>query len=119
MVGGLVVLWKPNSICLSGWRTNHFSLITTFTVLETGAKGTLVNVYGTSSFPHKTAFLNFLTWMKVQASEGSSIIRGNFNLITSLKEDKGGMRDLDRFQEAFRDYMVHIPFKDIETENGW
>ena len=67
MPRGLAILWNPNSICLSEWRANHFSLITNFTILETGAKGTLVNVYGTSSFPHKTAFLNFLTWMNDQA----------------------------------------------------
>ena len=45
----LAILWHPNSICLSEWRANHFSLIANFTVLETGVKGTLV----------KSCYLNF------------------------------------------------------------
>ena len=50
MDGGLSILWNPNSICLLECKSNHFSLITKFIVLDTGEKGTMVNVYGPSAF---------------------------------------------------------------------
>ena len=43
----------------------------------------------------------------------------DFNLITSLGEKKGGRRSLDRFQEAFRDFMEQSQRVDMETGNGW
>ena len=48
MAGGLAILWKPNSIDLSEWRANKFSLMANFKALDTSAKGTLANVYGQS-----------------------------------------------------------------------
>ena len=50
MVGGMVVLWHPNSINLTEWRDNKFSLMANFKALDSGAKGTLVNVYGPSTY---------------------------------------------------------------------
>ena len=66
-------------------------MITSFTILDTGVKGTLVNVYGPSTFPQKPTFFNFLTWMKDEAVDKSWIIGGKYNLITSLKGKKGGV----------------------------
>ena len=48
MVGGLAILWHLESICLTNWRKNHFLMMESFAFLETGVKGTLMNVYGLS-----------------------------------------------------------------------
>ena len=56
MEGGLAILWQPNSIDLSKWRYNNFSLTAKFKSLDSGTKGTLVNVYGPSAYPHKQVF---------------------------------------------------------------
>ena len=44
---------------------------------------------------------------------------GDFNLITSLRENKRGRRVLDKYQEAFRDFLTQSPFIDLETGDGW
>ena len=48
MDGGLVVLWCPDTTCLSDLSANQFSLIANFNFLDPREKGTLVNVYGPS-----------------------------------------------------------------------
>ena len=51
MAGGVAVLWNLNSIGISNLRGNHLSLMANFNFLEMRAKGTLVNIYGQSTFP--------------------------------------------------------------------
>ena len=78
-----------------------------------------MNIYGPSAFPKKRAFLDFLGWVKDQFETGNWVIGGDFNLISNLGEKKGGRRSLDKFQEAFNDFLTQIPMVDMETGNGW
>ena len=54
--GGIAILWTPQVVALINWRDNKFSLMAKFKALDSGAKGTLVNVYGPSAYPHKQVF---------------------------------------------------------------
>ena len=47
------------------------------------------------------------------------IMGGDFNLIFSLGEKKGGRWSLDILQESFRDYIEQSQLVDMETRNGW
>ena len=117
MVGGMVILWHHDSICLMDWRENCFSLSASFTIMESGGKGTLSNMYVLSAFPHKIVFLKFLSWMKGQIGDSTWIMGGDFNLITSLGENKGGWRSMDILQEDFREFVEQIQLVEIETGN--
>ena len=86
--------------------------------LDLGAKGTLVNVYGPSAYHQKLTFMNFLNWLKFLFRDGSWIMRGYFDLITSLRGKKGGIQVLDRFQEEFRDILVHSSLIDLKMGDG-
>ena len=44
---------------------------------------------------------------------------GDFNLITNLRDKKGGRRTMDKFQEAFGIFQAQSSFVDMETGNGW
>ena len=44
---------------------------------------------------------------------------GRRYLITSLREKKGGRRDLDKYQEDFREILTLGPLVDMETGDGW
>ena len=88
-------------------------------LLDSGMKGSLGNVYGPSSFPEKKAFIDFLSWIKVQTEVGNWVIGGDFNLIANLAEKKGGRRTLDKYQEAFCEFLAESPLVDMETGNGW
>ena len=88
-----------------GWRAGRFSLAADFQIWGSEVNGTIVNIYGSSAFPQKQEFVNHLRWLTASASEGNWIIGGDFNLITSLKEKKGGKRMLDKYQEDFRETL--------------
>ena len=90
-----------------------------FQHLDSVVKGTIVNVYGPSSFLAKQAFIDFLNWTKHQSEGGIWVMGGDFNLIANLGEKKGGRRTLDKYQEAFCDFQAQSSFVDLETRNSW
>ena len=51
--------------------------------------------------------------------EGIWIVGGDFNLIYSLRENKGGRRVLDKYQEEFMEILSQSSLVDLETEDGW
>ena len=53
------------------------------------------------------------------AKEGRWIVGGDFNLITALREKKGGRRVLDKYQEEFRERLSQSSLVDVETGDGW
>ena len=60
-----------------------------FHLLDIGVKGSLMNVYGPSGFPHKHAFLDLLSWVKGLTEVRNWVIGGDFNLISNLGDNKG------------------------------
>ena len=51
--GGLAILWQPRTVEFSNWRANKFALMAYFFLLDSGAKGSLGNIYGPSYFLEK------------------------------------------------------------------
>ena len=119
MQGGIAILWRDREVDLTGWRAVHFSLSVDFHIRGSEIRGTIVNIYGSSVFPQKQEFVNHLRWINASASLGNWIIGGDFNLITLLKEKKGGKRMLDKYQEDFRETLVNSSLVDLETGDGW
>ena len=87
--------------------------------LVLGANGTLVNIYGPSSFSEKHAFIDFLEWSNHQVEGAGWVMGGDFNLITNLGLKKVGQRTMDKFQETFGIFQAQSSFMDMETGNGW
>ena len=90
-----------------------------FHILDSVVKVLLGNFYGSSSFPEKQAFIDFLRWLKGQTEAGNWVIGGDFNLISNLGEKKGGRRTLDKYQESFCEFLSQSPLVDLETSIGW
>ena len=97
-LGEIAIFWHPQVVDFTDWRANKFSLMADFQHLDSRVKGTIVNVYGLSSFPEKQAFIDFLNWTKHQSEGGRWVMGGDFNLIANLGEKKGGQRTLDKYQ---------------------
>ena len=90
-----------------------------FCFLDSGVQGTAGNIYGPSCFHEQHSFLGFLNWLQEQAEQGPWVLGGDFNLITNLGERKGGRRALDKFQEAFNEFLARGSLVDVETRSGW
>ena len=93
----MAILWQPKFVVLSYWRGSCFSLMADFKILGPGITGMIANIYGPSDFPEKQVFIHHLRWLDPLAKEGRWIVGGYFNLITALREKKGGRRVLDKY----------------------
>jgi exonuclease III len=80
--------------------------------------GFITNVYGPQSSDQKAKILDFLDWYKQEKSKKMWIIGGDFNLITTLKEKKGGHRILTLEDLRFKDFIDNNELVDLETTNG-
>ena len=78
-----------------------------------------MNIYGPSAFPKKQAFLDFLGWVKDLTEIGKWVIGGDLNLISNLEEKKDGRQSLNKFKEAFNNFLTQIPMVDMEIGVGW
>ena len=63
--------------------------------------------------------MDLLNWLQEQAKQGSWVLGGDFNLIANLGEKKGGRRTLDKYQEAFNEFLAQSSLVDVETGCGW
>ena len=77
-----------------------------FFLLDSGVHGTVGNIYGPSFFPEKQSLLDLLNWFKEQSDRGSWVLGGYFNLIANLGEKTGGRIALDKYQEAFSEFLA-------------
>jgi hypothetical protein len=66
----------------------------------------------------KRGFLESLNYLGTLFHDQQWIIRGDFNMITSLLEKKGGVRRLDGESEVFRDWIEKFRLIDIPTSSG-
>ena len=87
--GGVEIFWQPQTMELTDWRANKFKVMEDFYFLDSRVKGSLLNVYGPSSFPEKQSFMDLLSWFKEKTERGTWVLGGDFNLIANLGEKKG------------------------------
>jgi hypothetical protein len=97
--GGLVIAWNQTKITLNDFTTTRNSMSTSFHLLGIDVHGLITNVYGTESSDQKANILDFLDWYKQEKPRKMSIIGGDFNLITTLKEKKVGRRKCGSLEE--------------------
>ena len=92
-------------------------LSTCFHVLGTIVREVITNVYGPFQLPHKLAFLEELRSLSAGVGREHWIIGGDFNLIRSLEEKKGGIRTLSGVIASFNETIEDLHLVDIHTPN--
>jgi hypothetical protein len=88
--GGLAITWDPSTITLNDFTTTRNSISASYHLIGTNMHGFITFVYGPQSIDQKTNLLNFLDWYKQENPRQNWILGGDFNLITNLREKKGG-----------------------------
>lgn len=78
----------------------------------------VTNVYGTQSLDEKIRFLDSLVYLWVRYAGLPWVIGGDFNMIRSLSEKKGGTGALNKDVAAFQNFSKNMKLVDIETNNG-
>jgi hypothetical protein len=75
------------------------------------------NVYGPQMLEEKRRMLLDLEDLKTHSNNLHSILAGDFNIITSLAEKRGGTRRLDRDVEELSTFIDIAEMVDIRTNN--
>lgn len=78
----------------------------------------LTGVYGPHIPGERRDFLQKLANMRNLYLENLWVVGGDFNMIISLDEKKGGMRRMDEDMEAFGDIISKFHLVDLPTING-
>lgn len=90
--GGVGILWNPQLVSFSGFWASRYSISGFFKIVGANQEGFLSNVYGPSQSMKKTEFLASMHVLKEEAGDLPWIVGGDFNIIRSLEEKKGGLR---------------------------
>jgi len=111
--GDLVILWNPQVIQLLS-----FEVAKSYIAIEVQVVGNLetylcTNVYGPQKQEVKLLFLRSLFNLKLRYPQEKAIFGGDFNMITSLTEKRGGIIKLNRDSEAFLDFIRSFNLIDV------
>jgi exonuclease III len=116
--GGLVILWNPAEIILDNFLATSHTITASFQFMGSGVQGFITNVYGPQLPVQKALFLDYMSSLGQQINMQHWIVSGDFNMITSLEEKKGGRRHLEQEGEAFSDVIEQLHMVDMKTSNG-
>ena len=89
-VGGLGILWDPSKVSMFGFNGNRRFISTYIGVIDFLVMGILTNVYGPHIPREKMSFIDSLRRIHEWTEGKHWILGGDFNLIISLEENKGG-----------------------------
>eukprot|EP00253_Pinus_taeda_P010390 PITA_10390 len=116
--GGLVTLWDTREIqILSAEANKHFIAMK---AQPTGNSESFlcVNVYGPQKIEDKISFLYSLNKLIIRHPMSKCILGGDFNMITTLLEKKGGLRKLNKDAKSFTSFIENAKLVDIYTKSG-
>jgi len=115
---GLITLWDPQVIkILSSEATRSYIAIET-QVVGNSETFLCTNVYGPQKLEEKLNFLRTLLNLKLRYPRVKAVIGGDFNMITTLMEKKGGTRKLNKASEAFLDFINTAKLMDVHPKSG-
>jgi len=117
--GGLAILWDPRQVKLSNFFCTRRSISADFQIIGAGGLGLLTNVYGPNAPGEKPDFLNLLEWINQTSQAKPWIVGGDFNMIKSIAEKRGGRTIADPNQLDFMNFINRCRLVDVETVNGW
>ena len=118
MSGGLATFWTPKSLHLLNAEATKTFLALEMQVI--GEKGTFLftNVYSPQRQEDKMMLLSNLTKLHQRHFNSSAIYGGDFNMITSLNEKKGGTRALGNDAIAFSSFIRDVNLVDGQPRTG-
>jgi len=116
--GGLVIMWNPEEIQFNNWISFPRILTGTSKIIGTKEEVIITGVYGPHTQGEKENFLQNLKALRCIIPGKQWIVGGDFNLIKSSGEKRGGLRGTDKAMEQFRDLIREQRLIDIQTING-
>ena len=103
--GGILTLWNPQNIDMVDAKASRNYLSMVIRLVGNKEMYLVTNVYGPQRLKGKLLFLDSLKKLNERHLKIPQILGGDFNMITTLSEKKGGIRKLNKDSEAFLDFI--------------
>eukprot|EP00253_Pinus_taeda_P009137 PITA_09137 len=116
--GGLATIWDARNIQLLSTEANKHFLATVFQPIGNSNSFLCINVYSPQKLEDKLSFLDTLHKIIRRYPSSKCIFGGDFNMITTLLEKKGGLRKLGRDAEAFAYFIETTKLVDVFPKSG-
>jgi len=116
--GGLFILWNPTTLILEVFLITKWTISTDYKAIGLDKDGLITNVYRPLIQPNKKRFLLILKGLGNIAKGHHWILGGEFNMIISLEEKRGVIRQQEHDSEEFKDTTKEMGLIDIENSNG-
>eukprot|EP00253_Pinus_taeda_P029800 PITA_29800 len=116
--GGLATIWDTRRYqVITAEASNNYLAME---VQPTGNSSSFlcINVYSPQKLEDKIIFLEPLTNLMERHPNAKFILGGDFNMITSLLEKKGGLWKLNRDGEFFIDFIDNARLVDVYPKHG-
>ncbi len=115
--GGITTFWDSRTISVLASEATHAYIATEIQITGNSETYFCVNVYGPQRLDDKFLFLNSLQSLQSRYQASKIIIGGDFNMITSLLEKKGGLRKLNRYAGAFSNFIESAKLVDVKPSS--
>eukprot|EP00253_Pinus_taeda_P006641 PITA_06641 len=116
--GGLFIVWNPQNLTLQDFHASRNFIQASFHILGTELHGLLTNTYFPQDLHQKLEVLEALTALNSTRQHPLCISGGNYNIITNLKEKKGGRMKLEEDSTGLKEFIQTNQLIDIQTSNG-
>jgi exonuclease III len=103
---------------LENFITTKWSITIDYRLIGSNKPGHLTNVYSPANPRDKKAFLRNLEYLSNLTRHNIWIFGGDYNLIRSLEEKKGGSKRLDQDSNDFNGLIDNLNLIDLEAING-
>lgn len=118
MEGGLATFWNPHYLHLISAEASRSYISLGMKIIGESNTYLCTNIYSSQRLENKLLMLDYISKMQHRHSTAEAIYGGDFNMITSLEEKKGGVRTLNRDAEAFNSFIRAVNLVDMLPKNG-
>jgi exonuclease III len=118
MARSILTLWNPQVTNLLTAKATRHTLSVNMQSIGNTEVILCTNVYEPQMLEEKKRMLLDLENLKSHSSNLHWILAGDFNIIMTLAEKKGGTGRLDRYVEDFSYFIDTVEMVDIRTNNG-
>eukprot|EP00253_Pinus_taeda_P023623 PITA_23623 len=116
--GGLATFWDTRRYQLVAEEASKNYLAMEMLLTGNSSSFLCINIYSPQRLDDKLVFLDSLKQLMERHPNANCILGGDFNMITSLMEKKGGLRKLNRDGEQFKEFIENANLIDMYPKQG-
>jgi exonuclease III len=117
-LGGLAILWNPSTVILDQGFSTPCTITVHYRAIDSDKEGMITNSYGPQNSQDKYLFLQSLAYLGSLAEGKRWIIEGDFYMIITLEEKRGGKKRLEQDSTKLKELIENLKLVDIENRNG-